>query len=162
MAPTAYIARDLLHIYNDAQGQRLAFAGGGQVPLWLGLIYLASNLTLNSLNVFWFGKMIETIRKRFDPPFGTKGVGSDDVHYEPQEKVIAAADELVDSQEANREKGSLKPKGSVKAARQKAEQAMNAPLDSDEAMQIQRATLPNGSNSVEISGTRTLRTRRKA
>ncbi|KAF2749776.1 DUF887-domain-containing protein [Sporormia fimetaria CBS 119925] len=42
------------------------------VPLWLAGCYLASNLTLNGLNWFWFGKMIETLRKRFDPPFGTR------------------------------------------------------------------------------------------
>ncbi|PSN73697.1 DUF887-domain-containing protein [Corynespora cassiicola Philippines] len=42
------------------------------VPLWLAFCYLASNITLNGLNWFWFGKMIETIRKRFDPPYGTR------------------------------------------------------------------------------------------
>jgi hypothetical protein len=50
----------------------LRFAEGQTVPLWLVCAYLASNLVLNSLNWFWFGKMIETLRKRFDPPFGTK------------------------------------------------------------------------------------------
>jgi hypothetical protein len=50
----------------------LQFAEGQTVPLWLVTAYLASNLILNSLNWFWFGKMIETLRKRFDPPFGTK------------------------------------------------------------------------------------------
>ncbi|KAI1369474.1 TLC domain-containing protein [Xylaria arbuscula] len=37
------------------------------VPLWLAAIYVASNLTLNSLNFYWFFKMIEAVRKRFDP-----------------------------------------------------------------------------------------------
>ncbi len=50
----------------------LRFAEGQTVPLWLICAYLTSNLMLNSLNWFWFGKMIETLRKRFDPPFGTK------------------------------------------------------------------------------------------
>jgi hypothetical protein len=50
----------------------LQFAEGQTVPLWLITAYLASNLILNGLNWFWFGKMIETLRKRFDPPFGTK------------------------------------------------------------------------------------------
>ena len=36
------------------------------VPLWLAGIYLSCNLVLNSLNFFWFGKMIETVRKRFE------------------------------------------------------------------------------------------------
>jgi hypothetical protein len=50
----------------------LQFADGQTVPLWLAAAYLASNLTLNGLNWFWFGKMIETLRKRFDPPLGTR------------------------------------------------------------------------------------------
>ncbi|KAG9188981.1 hypothetical protein G6011_05849 [Alternaria panax] len=50
----------------------LRFADGQTVPLWLISAYLASNFILNGLNWFWFGKMIETLRKRFDPPFGTK------------------------------------------------------------------------------------------
>lgn len=36
------------------------------VPYWLIVVYLVSNLTLNALNWYWFGKMIETVRKRFD------------------------------------------------------------------------------------------------
>lgn len=44
-----------------------------RIPLWLAASYLASNVVLHGLNVFWFGRMIETIRKRFDPPFGTRG-----------------------------------------------------------------------------------------
>jgi hypothetical protein len=50
----------------------LQFADGQSVPLWLAAAYLISNLTLNGLNWFWFGKMIETLRKRFDPPLGTR------------------------------------------------------------------------------------------
>ncbi|KAF2003687.1 DUF887-domain-containing protein [Amniculicola lignicola CBS 123094] len=49
----------------------MMFAGEG-VPLWLAMAYLASNLVLNGLNWYWFGKMIETLRKRFDPPLGTR------------------------------------------------------------------------------------------
>jgi hypothetical protein len=36
------------------------------IPMWLGLTYLASNLILHSLNFYWFGRMIETVRKRFE------------------------------------------------------------------------------------------------
>lgn len=50
----------------------LRFAEGQTVPLWLAAAYLISNLILNGLNWFWFGKMIETLRKRFDPPLGTR------------------------------------------------------------------------------------------
>ncbi|KAI1814632.1 TLC domain-containing protein [Poronia punctata] len=37
------------------------------LPLWLAVVYVASNLTLNSLNFYWFFKMIDAVRKRFEP-----------------------------------------------------------------------------------------------
>ncbi|KAL8747672.1 MAG: hypothetical protein Q9190_000468 [Brigantiaea leucoxantha] len=37
------------------------------IPTWLALVYLGSNIVLNTLNVYWFGKMVETVRKRFKP-----------------------------------------------------------------------------------------------
>lgn len=43
----------------------MRYAGTKHVPVWLASVYLASNIVLNSLNFYWFGKMIETIRKRF-------------------------------------------------------------------------------------------------
>ncbi|KAF2258776.1 DUF887-domain-containing protein [Lojkania enalia] len=58
---------------NGVQGSEIMkFAGDRVVPMWLAGCYLLSNITLNGLNWYWFGKMIETIRKRFDPPFGTR------------------------------------------------------------------------------------------
>lgn len=43
------------------------------VPLWLGVAYLAANMTLNSLNFYWFFMMIKAVRKRFEPSkTGTK------------------------------------------------------------------------------------------
>ncbi|KAF2116281.1 TLC domain-containing protein [Lophiotrema nucula] len=54
------------------ESEIMRFAGDRVVPLWLAVAYLASNIILNGLNWFWFGKMIETIRKRFDPPLGTR------------------------------------------------------------------------------------------
>ncbi|KAF2403850.1 DUF887-domain-containing protein, partial [Trichodelitschia bisporula] len=56
----------------DAEALRFYGTGDADVPLWLVAAYLGSNLTLNGLNWYWFGKMIETLRKRFDPPFGTR------------------------------------------------------------------------------------------
>jgi hypothetical protein len=46
----------------------MKFAGPEFVPLWLAFTYLGSNIVLNTLNFYWFGKMIETVRKRFQPP----------------------------------------------------------------------------------------------
>lgn len=62
----------------------MRFAGDRELPLWLALSYLASNIVLNVLNFYWFAKMIETLRKRFDPPSGTKGTRKDD----EREKIV--------------------------------------------------------------------------
>jgi len=53
---------------NIAHSEIMRFAGEEYVPLWLAFTYLGSNVVLNTLNFFWFSKMIETIRKRFQPP----------------------------------------------------------------------------------------------
>ena len=45
----------------------MRFAGDEYIPVWLGFTYLGSNVILNTLNFFWFGKMIEAVRKRFTP-----------------------------------------------------------------------------------------------
>lgn len=45
----------------------MRFAGERIVPVWLAVVYLGANITLNTLNFYWFGKMIETVRKRFRP-----------------------------------------------------------------------------------------------
>ena len=37
------------------------------VPVWLLLTYLVSNTLLGFLNFYWFGKMIQALRKRFTP-----------------------------------------------------------------------------------------------
>ena len=58
-----------------AQSEVMRFANESTpgIPLWLGLVYLVSNLILHTLNFYWFGRMIETVRKRFDdkPPSKT-------------------------------------------------------------------------------------------
>lgn len=37
------------------------------VPMWLACVYLGANMTLTSLNFYWFFKMIDAVRKRFSP-----------------------------------------------------------------------------------------------
>lgn len=52
---------------TNAAAEVMRFAGDKTVPVWLGAAYLASNITLNSLNWYWFEKMIAAVRKRFSP-----------------------------------------------------------------------------------------------
>lgn len=40
--------------------------GGLPVPLWLAAAYVVSNTTLSVLNFYWFGRMVRTVRKRFE------------------------------------------------------------------------------------------------
>lgn len=37
------------------------------VPTWIAVSYLASNITLNTLNFYWFIMMIRAVLKRFKP-----------------------------------------------------------------------------------------------
>lgn len=46
----------------------LKIPGELPVPPWLALSYLASTTVLSALNLYWFGRMIKTIRSRFDNP----------------------------------------------------------------------------------------------
>lgn len=59
---------------EGGRSEMMRFAKDQHIPYWLPAAYLGANALLNALNWVWFGKMIETIRKRFEPPFGTKGV----------------------------------------------------------------------------------------
>ncbi|KAI1180550.1 TLC domain-containing protein [Nemania sp. FL0916] len=54
-----------------ADSMRFATASTS-LPWWLAAVYVGSNLTLNSLNFYWFFKMIEAVRKRFDPEAAAK------------------------------------------------------------------------------------------
>jgi hypothetical protein len=44
--------------------QNEMFAPALPLPLWLLAIFVVSNVTLNALNVVWFGLMIKAIRNR--------------------------------------------------------------------------------------------------
>ena len=60
------------------------------VPLWLAGVYLAANLTLNTLNVYWFFKMIKAVQKRFVPADEKKKQEKQE-QAEPEKVPIAAA-----------------------------------------------------------------------
>jgi len=98
------------HSAAAIHGEMMRFAREEYIPLWLGLTYLASNVILNTLNFYWFGKMIETVRKRFQPPkeerrkekpiitrtSGTDGRGRIDIdEVEIRRRILVDADEPV-------------------------------------------------------------------
>lgn len=47
--------------------------GGLPVPPWLAAVYMVSNTTLSVLNFYWFGRMVKTVRRRFEGPPRNKG-----------------------------------------------------------------------------------------
>ncbi|MCJ1293390.1 hypothetical protein MMC34_004944 [Xylographa carneopallida] len=51
----------------ESHAEILRFQGDGVIPIWLACTYLGSNIVLNTLNFYWFGKMIEAVKKRFRP-----------------------------------------------------------------------------------------------
>lgn len=80
-----------LHYEDGMQGLKpeqnpavMRFATGDQVPVWLAVVYLGSNVVLNTLNFYWFGKMIETVRSRFRGPRskGAEAKGAGEVGLE--------------------------------------------------------------------------------
>ena len=158
--------QEMMAITQDPYGQTKAFNEEQYLPMWIPVVYLASNLVLNTLNIFWFEKMISTIRTRFDPPWGTKGVGPEKIHYQP----INKDGDFIDSDLGVGEPGKdvsppAKPQGSVKAGREKAEEAMNGSVESiDGGVQVEQSVLSDGRQEVEVSGTqrRSARSRRKA
>lgn len=56
----------------EASREVWAYSQGSTLPYWLAGVYCLSNTILMTLNVYWFNQMIAAIRKRFDPPFGTR------------------------------------------------------------------------------------------
>ncbi len=62
----AYGVEDVMYFAKDAV----------PIPIWLAAIYITANITLHSLNVYWFFKMISAVHKRFEPT--AKEVGKKD------------------------------------------------------------------------------------
>ena len=58
----------LPHLEETQTGTMRFVTENTTVPVWLAVAYLASNITLNSLNSYWFFKMIQALYKRFQPP----------------------------------------------------------------------------------------------
>ncbi|KAE8352556.1 TLC domain-containing protein [Aspergillus coremiiformis] len=64
---------------NEEVFKYAGFSAGG-VPTWLVGTYVAANVVLNSLNYYWFSKMVETVLKRFrGPKEGEKKIGGEKV-----------------------------------------------------------------------------------
>ncbi|PLN81335.1 DUF887-domain-containing protein [Aspergillus taichungensis] len=73
-----------------AEISKYASHTAGGVPTWLVATYVASNLILNSLNYYWFSKMVETVLKRFRPEAKDKPAKEDLA----QKAVLDAASKL--------------------------------------------------------------------
>lgn len=81
---SAFVYRDMWRAVFTAptaealsNSEIMSFADGATIPLWLAVIYTASNLVLNTLNWHWFFKMIAAVKKRFEPAKATEKVEAD-------------------------------------------------------------------------------------
>ncbi|KAL1306059.1 hypothetical protein AAFC00_004185 [Neodothiora populina] len=81
------LSPDSVPVFADATGV-MQFAGRRELPVWLALSYLASNIVLNVLNYYWFYKMIQTLRSRFEPPLGTKRAESKSKSAETKQEIL--------------------------------------------------------------------------
>ena len=54
-----------VNMYSDIW-QAYSTRGENPVPAWLAVAYVVSNTVLSGLNFYWFGRMITTVKKRFD------------------------------------------------------------------------------------------------
>ena len=70
----------------NAEISKFAHHTAAGLPLWLAATYLSSNVILNSLNFYWFSKMIETVMKRFRDP--VPGQVTAEADTKTEEKVV--------------------------------------------------------------------------
>jgi len=68
---------DALHITNDtkfdSRPEMMIYGQDRSLPWWLVVLYLGGHVTLQVLNVFWLGRMIAAIRKRFSSKVKVNG-----------------------------------------------------------------------------------------
>lgn len=63
-------------------------------PTWLVVTYILSNIVLNSLNYYWFSKMIETVLKRFRGPAAAPAKKDEKKEEKAEVVVLDAASKL--------------------------------------------------------------------
>ncbi|TVY62740.1 putative TLC domain-containing protein [Lachnellula suecica] len=51
----------------DSRPELMIYGQDRSLPAWLVVLYLGGHVTLQVLNVFWLGKMIAAIKRRFSP-----------------------------------------------------------------------------------------------
>lgn len=76
----------------QAQVDKYSKYTAGGTPTWLVVTYVVSNLVLNTLNYYWFSKMVETVLKRFRSP--AKENKKEDIKQEPLQ---ATQDEIANN-----------------------------------------------------------------
>jgi Trk-type K+ transport system membrane component len=49
----------------DTNDELMMFGTDRSLPMWLVILYMSGHVILQVLNVWWFGKMISAVKKRF-------------------------------------------------------------------------------------------------
>lgn len=81
----------------QSQAEVLRFANMTEIPMWLGLTYLASNLMLNALNWYWFSKMVGTVLKRFRTPADSSATAAEKKSLVDEKGNVKVGDLVVDA-----------------------------------------------------------------
>ncbi|KAK2814487.1 hypothetical protein FQN49_008173 [Arthroderma sp. PD_2] len=93
------------------------------IPVWLAFTYLGSNTVLNSLNWYWFSKMIDAVLKRFrgeDITPGEKTGPPESIEGDANPIILEAADTLEQQEDAVMTGNSTSTNGGTGARRRKA------------------------------------------
>ena len=141
----------------------MQYAGEYFVPTWLAVVYLGANIVLNSLNFYWYGKMIETIKKRFTEAGEKKrgaGVGAGQVEKEEGVLVEGMMDSSTIISEMVEEDGTVTEGGTVESKKDEGSVVVGENGTGESKNGMERVVM-NGGSYIEVEQTQ-VRRRNKA
>lgn len=141
----------------------MQYAGEYFVPTWLAVVYLGANIVLNTLNFYWYGKMIETIKKRFTEVAEKKkgagaGVGTAPVEKEEGVMVQGVMDSSTIISELVEEDGTLTEAGSrILESKESVQSVLVGGNGKGESMNGAETVVMNGGSFIEVEQTQVRR-----
>ncbi len=141
----------------------MQYAGGYFVPGWLAVVYLGANVVLNTLNFYWYGKMIETIKKRFTEAGEKKkgaDVGAGQVEKEEGVLVEGMMDSSTIISEMVEEDGTVTEGGTVESKKDVGSVVVSENGTAESKTGLERVVV-NGGSFIEVEQTQ-VRYRNKA
>ena len=139
----------------------MQYAGEFSVPTWLAVVYLGANIVLNTLNFYWYGKMIETIKKRFTEAGEKKkgaGVATTPVEKEEGVMVQGVMDSSTIISELVEEDGTLTEAGSrILESKEDVQRVIISKNGTSESKNGIEKVVMNGGSFIEVEQTQVRR-----